>query len=363
MTIADRYNIAVANGDIEDDAQQRPVIDLLDRLADRLNKPEHFFIKWLRRKPEKGLYLFGPVGTGKTFLMDLFYEQVQSTQKRRFHFHHFMQQVDAQLRRLQGQRDPLQRIARELANSTRLICFDEFLVHDVAFAMILAELLKALIANGITLVATSNTRPDDLYLHGVQRERFLPAIALIKSHCEVLRLENKRDYRLGRDTLLETYLYPLNEDTQQQMLHQFDAIVSAEQPPGMITIQNREIPYVKCKEDAIWFEFKVICNLPRSQLDYLEIADRFDTVFVSNMPAIGERDSIFAIMLIHFVDVMYDRGIRLILSADVPLVSLYRQGDMSPAFKRTFSRLQEMQSVDYRRRHPRRQVQDFLKCE
>lgn len=360
MTLLSHYETAIKRGDIVDDVLQRQVLLSMQRLADAL-QTKHSWLKWRRKsRPATGIYLYGPVGVGKTYLMDLFYQQVGERQKARFHFHHFMQQIDAQLRRLQGQKDPLHRIAADLAKRTRLLCFDEFLVHDVAHAMILAELLEALFANGIVLVATSNIRPEDLYLNGVQRARFLPAIALIKTHCEVISLGEKRDYRLGREPLYAAYLYPLGTTTEAILMEQFAAIAQEKQENGSLIVQNRDIPFVKCGEKAVWFDFNVICNLPRSQLDYLEIADRFDTVFVSNIPMLSEKDTVHAILLVSFIDIMYDRGIRLVLSAAVPLEQLYVQGEVSQAFKRTLSRLQEMQSADYLKRHPRRQVQNLI---
>ncbi|WP_019215314.1 cell division protein ZapE [Legionella tunisiensis] len=360
MTVISQYEAGIASGDIQDDPMQRKVLLAMQRLAEDLQAPKRTWFHRRYQQEIKGLYIHGPVGVGKSYLMDLFYQQIGERKKARFHFHHFMQQIDAQLRRLQGQKDPLRRIAADFSKRTRLLCFDEFLVHDVAYAMILAELLQAFFAQGIVLVATSNTCPDDLYLNGVQRARFLPAIALIKSRCEVISLGDKKDYRLGREPLQEAYLYPLGSATDKILNEQFTAIEQNSVSQGSLMVQTRDIPFVKCGERAIWFDFKVICNLPRSQLDYLEIADRFDTVFVSDIPVLTKNDTVYAILLIHFVDVMYDRGIRLIISAAVPLSQLYVQGEMKDSFKRTLSRLQEMQSVDYIRRHPRRRVQNLL---
>jgi cell division protein ZapE len=359
MNLIAQYNNAVKRGDIVEDALQRQLLSPLETLSQALMAPKKHWFNWGKRQPISGLYLYGPVGVGKTFLMDLFYDEVALAHKKRFHFHHFMQQIDAQLRRLQGQKNPLKRIATDFAKSTRLLCFDEFMVEDVAHAMILAELLHALFDNGVALVATSNTRPEDLYLNGLHRERFIPAIAAIKSHCQVLSLGDKRDYRLGRAPELNTYIFPLGSDALEQLRRQFEALAPMAQSAGLLRIQNRDIPYIKCAEHAIWFDFKVICNLPRSQLDYLEIAEKFDTVVISDIPLLSEKDTVFAILLVHFIDVMYDRGVRLILSAAVPIDELYKEGEMSQDFKRTSSRLQEMQSADYLQRHPRRVVQNL----
>ncbi len=353
MTLVKHYEAAIARGDIHDDSQQRLVLLSMQRLKEEIERPKRSRFPWRKKAPLIGLYLYGPVGSGKTYLMDLFYQHLMLQQKARFHFHHFMQQVDSQLRRLQGQKDPLRRIAAELAKSTQILCLDEFLVLDVAHAMILAELLQSLFANGVILVTTSNTRPDDLYLNGVQRERFLPAIALIKTHCELLSLLDNKDYRLGKESLISAYLYPLDCKTQKDLMQQFSVLAQDSEEEGIIRIQNRDIPFIKCGGRVIWFDFKVICNLPRSQLDYLEIAERFDTIFVSDMPQLTRNDTIAAILLIHFIDVMYDRGIKLVISSAVPLEQLYVEGEMLSAFKRTLSRLQEMQSADYARRHLR----------
>lgn len=359
MTLIDVYNGAVKRGEINDDLLQRDVVADLQRLADDLAilVPGWFF--WRRKKPVTGLYLHGPVGVGKTYLMDLFYENVTEPRKARFHFHHFMQQVDAQLRRIQGQKNPIKRIAADLAKSTRLLCLDEFLVHDVADAMILAELLKALFAHDIVLVATANTQPDDLYASGVHRERFLPAIALIKQHCDVILLSEDRDYRLGRTPVLQAWLSPLDSAAHRAMVEQFTTMVINPRDNTELTVQNRSIFCVKSSEQAVWFTFNVICNVPRCQLDYLEIAERFDTVFVSDIPVLSADDTVRAIMLIHFIDVMYDRGIHLIVSAASVASKLYVSGPMFKSFQRTVSRLEEMQSVDYLRRHKHRNLSNF----
>ena len=359
MTLLDKYDAAAACAEINNDPSQRHVITHMQRVADELAASSPSWFNCWRKKPVTGLYLHGPVGVGKTYLGDLFYQNVVEPRKSRFHFHHFMQQVDAQLRRLQGQKDPLRRIAANIAKTTRLLCFDEFMVHDVADAMILAELLQALFAHDVVLVATSNTPPDELYSQGVQRERFLPAIALIKQHCQVLTLAAHPDYRLGRAPQRQAYLYPLDKAAQNVLIEQFAAIAPDVQEGIDLCVQNRLIPCVKCSERAVWFKFDIICNLPRSQLDYIEIADRFETVFVSDIPILTVNDTVRIILLIHFIDVMYDRGIRLVISAAVAVEQLYLKGEMYTVFQRTLSRLAEMQSEDYSRRHQRRQLQSL----
>lgn len=359
MSLTAKYDAAIASHDIVNDPVQRQLLMPLEQLTAALAIPARRWFSFVKKPITMGYYLYGPVGVGKTFLMDLFYDNVAITQKKRFHFHHFMQQVDAQLRRLQGQKNPLKHIATELANSTRLLCFDEFMVADVAHAMILAELLQELFAQDVVLVATSNTLPDDLYRNGPHRVRFLPAITAIKSRCHVISLGDQRDYRLGREPELDTYLISSGESSRCELQRQFDMLATDGPSSTVLHIQNREIICIKWRERVVWFDFRVICNLPRSQLDYLEIADRFDTIIVSDIPLLQEKDTVFAILLVNFVDVMYDRGIRLILSAAVPVNELYTQGEMSQEFKRTASRLHEMQSVDYLTRHPHRYEQSL----
>jgi cell division protein ZapE len=360
MTLVERYNAAVASGDIDNDPLQRIILDQMQQIALDLEQPQSSWFGWRNKKSVKGLYIYGPVGVGKTYLVDLFYDCLQEPKKARFHFHHFMQQIDAQLRRLQGKKDPLRLIAKEIARTTRLLCFDEFLVDDVAYAMILAELLQAMVREGVVLVISSNTRPDDLYAKGVQRARFLPAIALINKECVVLHLNEQRDYRVGRQPLLDAYLYPLNQQTETIMEQQFALLVPDAAEHQSVTIQNRSIPCLKCGPQSIWFAFDIVCNFPRSQLDYLEISDRFDHVFVSGVPCLTEHHTAQTIMFIHFIDVMYDRGIKVIISAAVPLNELYLTGEMKDVFKRTLSRLNEMQSVDYLSRHPKRIVHNIV---
>lgn len=361
MTILNTYETLLAQGDIEDDAQQRAIIVVFDKLIGTLQQqilPRKWW-PWRKRSTPavKGVYLFGSVGTGKTFLMDLFYQSLLDHKKARLHYHHFMQQVDVALRRLQGVSDPLREIARQLARSVRVLCLDEFLVQDVAQAMILAELLTAIFHEGIILVTTSNTPPQDLYRDGVQRERFLPAIALLESHCQVLSVQQVRDYRLEKHQYLETYFYPATPANNEQFVSQFENLEPevaklAAEKNGKLCVQDRLITYIQCHGKTVWFDFQVLCNIPRSQLDYLELAERFTTFFLSNVPKLDTASSTLTVLFIQLIDVLYDQGIRLVIYADVALDALYVQGPMAAEFKRTYSRLKEMQSLEYRRRHP-----------
>jgi cell division protein ZapE len=356
MRLIDSYNEAVACAEIKNDPAQREIIESLQRVADELTTTKLSWWNCWYKKPVKGLYLYGSVGVGKTYLGDLFYQHVAEQQKARFHFHQFMQQIDAQLRSLQGKSDPLRRIVARLAKTTRLLCLDEFMVHDVADAMMLSELLKALFAHHVVLVVTSNIAPDDLYSKGVQRARFLPAITLLKRHCDVIAMADHADYRLGRPLLQQAYFWPLNPITEEKLAQHYSALAIDSVEGVVLDVQNRLIPSVRCSKHAVWFQFDVICNLPRSSLDYLEIADRFDVVFLTDIPALTVNDTVKVILLIHFIDVMYDRGIQLVISAAVAVHELYLQGELFHRFQRTLSRLEEMQSEDYARRHHRRSV-------
>jgi cell division protein ZapE len=362
MIINEHYELALANGDIQEDASQRAAVLPLEKICQKLIKREASWLPTWFFSSISGLYLYGKVGVGKTFLMDLLFEKTPIKKKLRFHFHHFMQQVDAELRSLQGHKNPLKLIAENLAKEAKLLCFDEFLVEDVAHAMILAELLQILLNKGVTLVLTSNTHPDNLYLNGAHRKRFLPAIKSIKSHCLIYNLQADRDYRLGKDPALEMYLYPLGKNTDEKLMRQFESIEpNASKDTGLIQIQNRDVAYIQRGEKIIWFDFQVLCNLPRSQLDYLEIAEKFDTIFLSNVPVLHEEDTIYAILLIHLIDILYDRGIKLIISAAAPLEEIYKKGEMMQIFQRTYSRLEEMHSVDFMKRHHKHAVDSFSK--
>lgn len=360
MNLFEAYHEEVKKKNICDDAEQRLVMSHFQRLANDLSKKRKWY-SFLKKQQVPGIYVCGPVGIGKTYLMDLFYQHVAESKKSRFHFHYFMQQIDQQLRLLQGHPNPLKKIAKKLSKTTRVLCLDEFLVSDVAYAMILAELLTALFHYDVILVATANTKPDDLYLNGVGRERFLPAIDLIKKNCEVLELPEHRDYRLGRTASLESFVYPLTDQAAEVLLKQYKTLTHQDPLVGIIEIQHRNIAVLGCAAHVVWFEFDVICHLPRCQLDYIEIAERFDTVIMSGVKGIDEQDTATVILLIHLVDVFYDRGVRLIISSAVPVTEIYVSGEKQSEFVRTLSRLQEMQSSDYLSRHiPSQQLQSEI---
>jgi cell division protein ZapE len=295
-----------------------------------------------------GLYLWGGVGRGKTWLMDLFFEQLPLAQKRRLHFHHFMQEVHGDLGRLRRGRDPLVRVAAHFAEQARVLCLDEFYVEDIGDAMILYKLLDALQCRGVTLVMTSNSPPDELYKHGLQRERFLPAIELLKGHCRVHNLDGDTDHRLRHLTKAAVYFTPVDDKSEEQLQARFMELAphaGTEHLP--LSIHRRQIPTRLCGHGVVWFDFHALCFGPRSNADYREIARRFHTVLVSGVPRMGEQHDDAAHRFIDLVDELYERSVKLIMSAEAAPDALYAGRRLSFEFRRTASRLQEMRSREY----------------
>lgn len=309
--------------------------------------------RWVNKKsaPVQGLYLWGGVGAGKTWLMDVFYHCLPTPYKLRIHFHRFMKHVHHELKRFQGQPDPLKKVASQLALQAKILCLDEFLVADITDAMLLANLLDALFTEGVTLITTSNVAPDNLYRNGLQRNRFLPAIALLKQYTQVMQIQSEMDYRLRTLQEVGIYFTPLNDiatSAMQDMFNYFarDQVSSDE----LLIIEGRPIATLCRTEEVVWFDFRDICSVPRSQLDYLEIARRFPTVLVSHVSQINPEQDDVICYLIKLVDVFYDANVKLILSAAVPVAELYQAGRYVVEFQRTQSRLLEMQTADYLRR-------------
>lgn len=352
MTPLNYYQQQIASGNFQANPLQQQAMIFLQRLYDEFTsatlRPKK---KWPFKKSQqnlvKGVYLWGGVGIGKTWLMDTFYYCLPEP-KLRLHFHRFMQLVHQQLQTLQGETDPLKKIAKQFAKKTSIICLDEFLVHDITDAMILANLLDALFAENITLVTTANVAPDNLYHNGLQRGRFLPAISLLKIHLETVHLTSQTDYRLRNLEQAGTYFFPLNEHAAECMQTTFKKLThDSETVSRILEINHREITTLGYSSDIVWFDFSVICNVPRSQLDYLEIAKCFSTILISNVPHIKAEQDNIARYLINLVDVCYDTQVKLIISAAVAIDELYPEGRLSFEFKRTRSRLLEMQSLDY----------------
>lgn len=301
-------------------------------------------------EPVKGLYFWGGVGRGKTYLMDNFYESLPFERKMRAHFHRFMRRVHQELTALKGEKNPLEKVADRIADEARVICFDEFFVSDITDAMILGTLFEHLFSRGVSLVATSNIVPDGLYKDGLQRQRFLPAIALINRHCEVVNVDGGIDYRLRALEKAEIYHWPLDGGAEQALASAFHSLVpAAEEVCEAVDIQveGRPIPCRFVGEDVVWFAFKALCDGPRSQNDYIEIAREFHAVLVSDVPVMTAAMEDQARRFINMVDEFYDRGVKLILSAEAGLEAIYAGSRLAFEFERTRSRLLEMQSHEY----------------
>jgi cell division protein ZapE len=303
-----------------------------------------------RLDPIDGLYLWGGVGRGKTYLMDNFFESLPFENKMRVHFHRFMRRIHGDLKRLEGEADPLKKVAKTISNETSILCFDEFFVSDIADAMILANLLDELFKLNVCLVATSNIIPDRLYENGLQRARFIPAIALIKRHCKVINVDGGIDYRLRTLEKASLYCTPLNDASMADIGTIFERLVPVEDEIEVavdLEIDGRQIPVVKISEDVVWFDFASICEGPRSQNDYIDIAREFHAVIISDIPVLGEAKDDAARRFVNLVDEFYDRNVKLAVSAAMPLNLLYSGGALDFEFERTQSRLLEMQSHEY----------------
>ena len=361
------YAARLAASDFRADAAQLRAVDKLDDLRRRLiaaheetNGPAAL-LRWIgnlvgnsTREPERGLYLWGGVGRGKTWLMDMFFQSLPFPEARRRHFHRFMHDVHEQLKGLQSRESPLDLVAEEIARDTRVLCFDELFVTDIADAMILGGLFEGLFKRGVTLVATSNLPPKDLYKDGLQRQRFLPAIDLIERHVDVVNVNGATDFRLRQLTQAGTYLLSSAPDTPRRLEALFAELshhggVSG----GTIEIEGRNIPVIRESNSAVWFDFPAVCAGPRSQNDYIEIAREYQSVIVSDVPILDAQHENEARRFIALVDELYDRGVNLIVSAAAPPPELYRGERLTFPFERTVSRLIEMQSEDYLAREHR----------
>lgn len=310
--------------------------------------------KWFNRfkkkapKPVKGLYFWGGVGRGKTYLMDNFYESLPFENKMRIHFHRFMQRVHAELRELKDQKNPLVIVAKKFSDEACVICFDEFFVSDIGDAMILAGLMEELFGNGVSLVCTSNIVPDGLYKDGLQRARFLPAIDLVNQHTEVVNVDGGQDYRLRTLEQAELFHHPLDEQATINLERYFKQLaVEAGSHDLALEINGRTLTAHRHSDDVVWFEFAELCDGPRSQNDYIELAREFHAVIISNVPRMGGDTDDQARRFINLVDEFYDRSVKVIISAEAPIHELYLGGRLSFEFERTESRLLEMQSQEY----------------
>lgn len=348
MTPKEYYNQELTAGRIRPDTHQLPIVEKLEMIFQELNKREKnksWFDRFRKKPPIKGLYLWGSVGIGKTFLMDCFYHSL-SIPKLRLHFHQFLLRMHEELKMIQGEKNPLQVIAKKISHETDVICFDEFFVSNIADAMILSEFFSHLFENGVTLITSSNIPPDLLYKEGLQRDRFLPAIELIKKNTDVIHLHSKMDYREQHIRQSGVFYTPLDKTAEKEMenafIHFSHALPITHDP---VTIYQRDIQIVKQAGSVIWFDFEVICGRPRSQNDYLAITKNYHTVMIQNLRQIQSNENDLILSFIYLVDILYDAHCRLIISSAVPLSKIYT-GTQQP-FQRTLSRLTEMQSVDY----------------
>jgi len=353
-----KYQQDIASGGFSQDPCQRQAVEMLDDLYHRLIEAQQstglfsrlFSYSFWRskKKPLTGLYFWGGVGRGKTYLMDMFFDRLPIKNKIRLHFHRFMHQTHEQLTAFKGQQDPLLLIADELSSKTTVICFDEFFVKDITDAMILGGLFEALFERGVSLVATSNIPPERLYWNGLQRERFIPAIKLIEKHCQIVNLDNGIDYRLRTLQQANIFYCPHNQAAVNNLNNSFDRLATEEMPAGVtIDIEHRPVKTIRCAEGVVWFTFKEICETARSQTDYIEISRCYQTVMVSEIPKLEAKDDAAVRRFISLVDEFYERHVNLIITAAVELTDLYNGNLLAFEFKRTSSRLQEMQSHEY----------------
>ena len=306
-------------------------------------------LKKLINRPEipRGVYMYGGVGRGKSFLMDCFFSAVPIQRKTRLHFHEFMREVHRELRELQGTVNPLDVLGERMSQRYKLLCFDEFHVADITDAMILHRLLDALFKHGVGFVTTSNFKPDDLYPGGLHRDRIKPAIELLNSKLEVINVDNGTDYRRQTLEQVDLYITPNGPEADAKLSQTFDRLAETQDEDPVMTIEARQISAKRRAGGVVWFDFKTLCGGPRSQNDYLEIASQFHTVILSDVPHMPVRMASEARRFTWLVDVLYDRRVKLVLSAAVPAQELYTEGPLSHEFPRTVSRLTEMQSAEF----------------
>ena len=355
----EHYRRDLANGTITPDSSQETAVVALEHIHDALVGKWRNEAGWrhhlaqrmgLRRKHiVQGLYLWGGVGRGKTYLMDMFFHALPGTRKLRMHFHRFMLTVHRRLNDARGRSDPLVHVAKDIAKETDIICFDEFFVSDIGDAVILGNLLDALFSAGVTLVATSNIEPGRLYENGLQRRKFLPAIELLGHYCTVLNVDGGIDYRLRSLHKAPVFHFPLSATSAQALQTLFEELTRGLHVENgkLLDIQERTIPAVAWSEGLVWFDFEALCGGPRSAADYIEIARQYHTVLISGVPVLKESSDDMARRFMTLVDEFYDHGVKLVLTAADRLENLYQGSDLQFPFTRTCSRLVEMQTREY----------------
>ncbi|SEI39913.1 cell division protein ZapE [Paraburkholderia diazotrophica] len=352
MNVTEYYEQELQTRGYESDPAQRAAVDRLQRCyeewtAYKARRPNAFMKLIMHPDLPKGVYMWGGVGRGKSFLMDSFYAVVPLVRKTRLHFHEFMREVHRELEELKGQADPLDELARRIAKRYRLICFDEFHVSDIADAMILYRLLDRLFTNGVQFVMTSNYDPDTLYPDGLHRDRLLPAIELIKSKLDVVNVDAGIDYRRRTLSQVEVYHTPLGAAADKALRDAFAKLAAVPDESPLLHIEKRELKALRRADGVVWFDFATLCGGPRSQNDYLELASRFHAVILSSIPQMTPRMQSEARRFTWLIDVFYDHKVKLLMSAAVQPEELYTEGPMANEFTRTVSRIVEMQSQEY----------------
>ncbi|MBO9651763.1 MAG: AFG1 family ATPase [Variovorax sp.] len=352
MNVLQAYEAELTARGFKSDPAQLRAVEALDRCArewaEYKAQRSNAFKKLINRPDTpRGVYMYGGVGRGKSFIMDCFYNAVPLRRKTRLHFHEFMREVHRELAELQGTVNPLDELGRRIAKRYKLICFDEFHVADITDAMILHRLLVALFDNGVGFVTTSNFKPDDLYPGGLHRDRILPAIKLLNDNLEVINVDNGTDYRRRTLEQVRLYLTPNGAEADKEMREAFERLAESADENPVLHIEAREIHALRKAGGVVWFDFKTLCGGPRSQNDYLEIATQFHTVLLSDVPHMPVRMASEARRFTWLVDVFYDRRVKLIMSAEVPPEQLYTEGPLAHEFPRTVSRLNEMQSTEF----------------
>jgi cell division protein ZapE len=351
-SVTEIYHQTLAERGYQADPAQLNAVAALQRCQDEWAaykaRRGNAITKALVRPPiPRGVYMYGGVGRGKSFLMDSFFQAVPLTRKTRLHFHEFMREVHRELQELKGIVNPLDELGKRIARRYRLICFDEFHVADVTDAMILHRLLDSMFANRVSIVTTSNFHPDELYPNGLHRDRILPAIELLKARLEVINVDNGTDYRQRTLEHVKLYHCPLGAEADAAMEQAFSELAEARDEEPVMHIEHRELKARRKAGGVVWFDFKQLCGGPRSQNDYLELASQFHTLLLSNVPMMPPKLASEARRFTWLVDVLYDRRVKLIMSAEVPAEQLYTEGPLSHEFPRTISRLNEMQSQEF----------------
>ena len=345
MKPSNLYSKLIEDGQLSFDQEQAKLLEKLDQLSKDLKKRSK---SWFSQKKIRGLYIKGEVGRGKTQMMDIFFETLDIEKKKRVHFHRFMKILHDDLDKIAAQKDPLKKVAKDIAAETEVLCFDEFYVEDIGDAMLLGRFINELFENKVTLVTTSNTHPDNLYKDGLHRARFLPAIDSINQNCEVYELNSAQDYRLRTLEQLEIFIIGKEDGGIKELESNFIELTNGEFEEGKnIKILGRKIKTIKLSKGSLWVSFKEICEGPRSAKDYIEVCSEFHTLFVSDIPLMKGDNDDSARRFIALIDECYERNVNLILSMKSELNEIYSGERLKEPFKRTVSRLEEMRSKEY----------------